>query len=57
MIATDVQRCGRSVLVSATGELAGDVGALERAIDGVSADVRVLMVDDGHDGVNSRLRT
>ncbi|MGW6410463.1 STAS domain-containing protein [Streptomyces vinaceus] len=46
MITTDVQHCGRSVLISATGELAGDVGAtFERAMDDVRADVRVLMVD------------
>ncbi|MEV8536977.1 STAS domain-containing protein [Streptomyces sp. NPDC051211] len=45
MITTDIQRNG-TVLVSVTGTLDEDAGpALERALDGVTADERDLMVD------------
>lgn len=45
MITTDVQHCGRSILVSANGQLDGNSGrALEQVMDDLSADVRVLMV-------------
>ncbi|MFF4297327.1 STAS domain-containing protein [Streptomyces vinaceus] len=46
MITTDVQYCGRSILVSIDGRLEGNAGrAFDLALDDVSPDVRVLMVD------------
>ncbi|GAA2643838.1 hypothetical protein GCM10010425_59280 [Streptomyces spororaveus] len=46
MITTDVQHCGSSVLVSASGQLDEDAGAvLQQALDGVGVDTRDLMVD------------
>ncbi|MFD3697993.1 STAS domain-containing protein [Streptomyces sp. NPDC058646] len=46
MINVDVQHCGSSVLVSATGELDEDAGeVLDRALDHVPMDQRDLLVD------------
>lgn len=42
----DVQCCGSSVLVGASGRLTEDAGtALQQALDGVTADARDLVID------------
>ncbi|MGW0396064.1 STAS domain-containing protein [Streptomyces sp. NPDC003042] len=46
MITTDVQHCGSSVLISASGQLDEDAEtALQQALDGVAVDARDLIVD------------
>ncbi|MFG2716611.1 STAS domain-containing protein [Streptomyces goshikiensis] len=46
MITVDVQYCGSTALLSASGELDEDAGeALQEALDGVTADVRDVLVD------------
>ncbi|MCC0093260.1 STAS domain-containing protein [Streptomyces flavotricini] len=46
MINVDVQHCGRSVLISATGKLDHSAGeVLQRALDSVTMDERDLLID------------
>ncbi|MFD6470183.1 STAS domain-containing protein [Streptomyces goshikiensis] len=46
MIVTDIQRCGSSVLISASGTLDEYAGTVfQQALDGVAVDARDLMVD------------